>query len=128
MDSLEQVVASDEETGGEIFLFHDVLSRDEEDPSTKAARKLDWETFIAGLPKRDRLMIEFLIEGKTGSAMARKLKVSDSIIRTSKKDLALKILEFMGFDILVQIQRRPNWKQDLEGIRERMACKHERSH
>jgi FixJ family two-component response regulator len=76
---------------------------------------------LADLSAQDQAIIQFLIEGKTGSALARKLRVSDSTIRTSKKNLAQKILEFMGFDILVQIQRRPNWKQDLQATREKMA-------
>jgi hypothetical protein len=41
LDSMEQVVAENQETGSEIFELHDVLSSDEEDPSTKAARKMD---------------------------------------------------------------------------------------
>jgi hypothetical protein len=126
INSLEEVVASSEEAGGEIFTFNDVLSRDEEDPSTKAARKLDWETFMASLSARDQAIIQFLIEGKNGSAMARKLKVSDSTIRNSKKSLAVKIQEFMGFDILVQVQRKPEWKNNLGATKEKMACRHER--
>ena len=39
-----------------------------------------------------------------------------------------KIWEFMGFDILVQIQRQPQWKQNLEATKEKMACKHQRAH
>ena len=37
---LEEVVAIDEITGGEVLLS-DVLSNDQEDPATKAARKMD---------------------------------------------------------------------------------------
>ena len=128
LNSLEEVVASNEENGGEIFELHDVLSRDEEDPGTKAARKMDWQSFMASCSARDQAIIQFLIEGKTGSAMARKLGVCTSTINHSKKNLAVKILEFMGWDILVQVQRTPRWKQDLQSIREKMACKHERCH
>jgi hypothetical protein len=60
--------------------------------------------------------------------MARKLKVCDSTIRTSKKNLSLKIQEYMGSDILVEVRRCRRCKQDLEATREKMACKHERSH
>jgi hypothetical protein len=28
----------------EVFTFNDVLSNDHEDPATRAARRLDWET------------------------------------------------------------------------------------
>jgi hypothetical protein len=128
LESLEQVVAEDQEGGGEIYLLHDVLASNQEDPSTKAARKMDWESFMASLSRRDRAIIQLIIEGKTGSAMARKLKVCDSTVRSRKKDLALKILEFMGINILIDIQRRPQWKQNLEATKEKMACKYDRLH
>ena len=67
LNSLEEVVASNEENGSEIFELHDVLSRDEEDPGTKAARTNGLAAFMAGLSARDQAIIEFLIEGKTGS-------------------------------------------------------------
>jgi hypothetical protein len=128
LNSLEEVVASNEETGGEIFELHDVLSRDEEDPGTKAARKMDWASFMASCSARDQAIIQFLIEGKTGSAMARKLGVCTSTIQHRKKNLAVKILGFMGCEILVDIQRSPRWKQDLQSIREKMACRYDRAH
>jgi hypothetical protein len=65
-------------------------------------------------------------EGRSLRDAARVLRVSDSTMQSSKRNVAEKILEFMGFDILVQIQRRPQWKQNLETIRERMACREER--
>ena len=42
LNSLEEVVASNEENGSEIYELHDVLGSDEEDPGTKAARDMDW--------------------------------------------------------------------------------------
>jgi hypothetical protein len=54
--------------------------------------------------------------------MARKLKVNDSAFQTSKRRLRIKIVEFMGPEILIDIQRRPQWKQNLEATREKMAC------
>jgi hypothetical protein len=92
---------------GEPLVLHDVFSRDEEDPATKAARKMDWDSFIAALSARDQAIIQFMIEGKSGCAMARQLKVCDSTIRTSKKNLALEIQEFMGADILIEVRRSP---------------------
>ncbi len=106
--------------------MHDVLSRDEEDPGTKAARRLDWASFLASLSARDQSIIQFLIEGNTSGSMARKLGVCTSTIQHRKRSLAVKIQEFMGCEILVEIQRSPRWKQDLETTREKMACKYER--
>lgn len=128
LHSLEEVVASDEETGGEIFTFNDVLSNDQEDPATKAARKLDWETFCAGLNDRDRAVIEFVVEGRTLRDAAHALRVSDSTMQKARCNLALKIVEFMGLDILVEVRRSPRWKDSLDATRERQACRDERRH
>ena len=126
LTSLDDVAARDEESGGEIFLLHDVLADGGEDPATKATRKLDWETFCAGLSERERAVIQFIVEGRSLRDAAHALRVSDSAVQHSKRNVAVKILEFMGFDIPVEIQRRPQWKQNLETIRERMACREER--
>jgi DNA-binding CsgD family transcriptional regulator len=127
LTSLEDVAAIDEETGGEIY-FHDVLSRDEECPATKAARNLDWQSFMASLSARDQAIIQFTIEGRTSSSMARQLGVCPSTIQHRKKNLALKILEFLGADILIEVCKSPRWKQDLQATREKMACREERRH
>ena len=42
LHSMEEVVASDEETGGEIFTFNDVLSNEQEDPSRREDSKRDF--------------------------------------------------------------------------------------
>ena len=124
---MEEVVAVNEETGGEIYLLHDVLSSDADDPSMAVARKLDWEEFCADLPANEKAVVEFLIEGKSGSAIARKLKTTDSRIQTIKRHLAKAIVEFMGPEILQEIQKLPAWKNSINATRERLACKHERS-
>jgi hypothetical protein len=128
LESMEEVVASNEEQGGEIFELHDVLGSDHEDVAQAVARKMDWEDFMAGLSERDQAVIECLIEGKSTSSMSRKLKVSDWSIKNSKKSLAVKIAEFMGADILLEVRKSPQWKQDLEATREKLACKHDRAH
>lgn len=127
LESMEEVVAVNDECGGEIYYLHDVLSNnDADDPSVVAARKLDWQEFVADLPKRERIVVEFLVEGASGSAIARKLKTTDSKIRAIKKHLAQAIVEFMGPEILKEIQRRPRWKDGVMATRERMACKYDR--
>ena len=99
LESMEVVVAVNEESGGEIFELHDVLANDHEDVAVAVARKLDWEEFCADLPAREVAVIEFLLEGKSGSAIARKLKTTDSRIQTIKRHLAKAIVEFMGPEI-----------------------------
>jgi hypothetical protein len=41
---------------------------------------------------------------------------STSTMRQSKQNLAAKILEFMGAEILLEIQRQPQWEQNLDSI------------
>ncbi|MCX6921807.1 MAG: hypothetical protein NT154_01100 [Verrucomicrobia bacterium] len=127
LNSLDEPAGVDEETGGELA-FHDVLSRDEEDPSTKAARKMDWESFLAGLSARDQAVIEGLVEGTSRSAMARKLGVCTSTIHHRKRSLAKAIAAFMGDDILIEVRRLPRWKDDLDATKERQTVRYERSH
>ena len=92
------------------------------------ARKLDWEEFCADLPARELAVIELILEGKSGSAIARKLNTTDSRIKTIKHHLAKAVIEFMGPEILKEIQHWPRWKNDILATRERLACRHERSH
>jgi DNA-binding CsgD family transcriptional regulator len=113
---------------GEPLVLHDVLSRDEEDPATKAARKLDWQTFMAGLSARDRAIIGCLVEGKPLASLARRRHLNNSTLLYHKERLALKIQAYMGADILIQIRRKPNWKDSLDASRERLACREERRH
>ena len=127
LSSLDEPAAVDEETGGELT-FNDVLSRDEEDPSIQAARKMDWETFMAGLSTRDQAVIEGLVEGTSGSAMARKLGVCSFTIQHRKRSLAKAVAAFMGDDILIEVRRLPRWKDSLDATKERQAVRYERCH
>jgi DNA-directed RNA polymerase specialized sigma24 family protein len=126
MTSLDEVAAANEECGGDIYTFNDVLSNDQEDPGTKAARKMDWESFCAGLPERERVAVVLVAEGKTLREAARLLGVSDSAMQGSKRSLGVKILEFMGADIMIEVRRRPQWRSNLETTRERQACRVQR--
>ena len=126
LTSLDEL-ASDDDLG-EPLLLHDVLSRDEEDPGTRAARRLDWAQFWSELSRRERALIEFMIEGNNPRKAAHALRVSSSAIQDSKRDLAVKLLEFMGTDILIELSRLPRWKQDLQAIREKMECREQRRH
>jgi hypothetical protein len=47
-------------------------------------------------------------------------------MQTSKRRLGVKILEFMGADIMIEVRRRPQWRNCLEATRERQACRVQR--
>jgi DNA-directed RNA polymerase specialized sigma24 family protein len=126
LHSLDEPAAMDEATGAEIFTVGDVFSNDQEDPATIAARKMDWQTLLARLPARERAIVVFLLEGRTVSEVAVAFRLSRSTLQTSKNRLADLILEFMGADILIEVRRRPGWRNDLNTTREKMACRHDR--
>jgi FixJ family two-component response regulator len=91
-------------------------------------RNLDWQDLYAELPRREKAIITLMVQGKSGSAIARKLKVTVSAIQTGKRHLAKAIVEFMGPDILAQVRKLPRWKDSLDATRERQACRYERNH
>ena len=126
LESMEQVVASNDESGSEIYELHDVLASNQEDPSVKAARRMDWDSFLSGVSEQDKTMITLLVDGFGGSEIARKLKVCTSTIHHRKRHLALAIQEFMGLDIIIDVQKQPGWKDSINAARERMTCKYER--
>ena len=113
---------------GEPLVLHDVLSRDEDDPATKAARKLDWDSLMASLSARDQAIISCLVEGKPLASLARRRHMNNSTLLYHKRHLADAIQNYMGSDILIQIRRKPHWKNDLDASRERLACREERRH
>lgn len=113
---------------GEPLLLHDVLASSQEDPATKAARSMDWQEFMAGLSKLDQAIIRCVTEGKRLSSLVRKRHLNSSTVLYHKRRLADAIVNFMGSDILIQIQRRPGWKDSISCTRERLACHEERRH
>jgi hypothetical protein len=113
---------------GEPLALHDVLSRDEEDPATKALRNIDYQTFMATLSAKGQAIINCLAEGKPLASLARRRHLNTSTLLYHKRRLADAIQDFMGSDILIQIRRKPNWKDSLDASRERLACREERKH
>jgi len=127
LHSLNEVV-SQSEAGDEIFELHDVISNDHEDPSVRATRKLDWDTFLGGLSKVERIVVEFLYAGKTLRQAGRSVGVGDSTMQTYRKKIAAKVVEFMGADILRDIAAIPNWRIGLDCERALLACRADRRH
>jgi hypothetical protein len=125
LHSLNEVVAQSE-NGFEIFELQDVISQDTEDPSTQAARNIDWDAFMAGLSCIEKLVVEFLSAGKTLRDAGRKAGLSDSSMQTYRNRIAAKLLDAMGADILKDIAQIPGWRIGLDCERELMACRADR--
>jgi hypothetical protein len=124
LSSMDEEVASDDL--GEPLLLHDVLGNDQEDPSTRAARKMDWSDFLSGLSKRDVAVIECLIEGKPLAGLARRRHLNTSTMMYHKERLGRAIQAYMGTDILIEIGRKPRWKDSINATREKLACHDQR--
>ena len=124
-ESFDEAVKEDE-FGGEPLLLGDVFSNQQEDPATKAARKLDWEQFVSTLNDRGRAVVAALVDGGQLKEVAARFQVSTSTINTTRSQLAVKIREFFGSDILKEIARMPEWKSSLLAQRELLACRVER--
>ena len=125
LHSLNEVVAEDE-CGVEIFELQDVISNDREDPATVAARQLDWDAFLDQLSHIEQLVVEFMSAGKTLRDVARKVGVSDSAMQTYRRKIAVKLLEFMGADVLRDLAIMPGWRINLDCEREAQACRNAR--
>jgi hypothetical protein len=127
LHSLHEVVALSE-AGDEVLELHDVISNDHDDPSIKAARRLDWAALCNSLTKLELLMIECVCFGLTTREICRAVKLTKNKLAELQRKVAVKIAGYMGNDILLEIAAIPNWKIGLDCERELLACKHERRH
>jgi FixJ family two-component response regulator len=89
---------------------------------------MDSEAFMAGLSERDKVIIQFIVQGKPLAILARRRHLNSSTMLYHKERLALKIQNFMGPQILVDILQRPSWKDCINSTREKTACREERRH
>lgn len=125
LDGLDDAVKT-EEGSEDPLLLSDVFSNEQEDPSVKAARKVDWEVFLNTLNERFRAILDVLAEGGCLKDVAAKFKVSTTTINTNRIELAVKLREFFGADILKDLARIPQWRSNLLAHREFLACREQR--
>jgi 4-hydroxy-3-methylbut-2-en-1-yl diphosphate synthase IspG/GcpE len=125
LHSLSEVV-SESECGNEIFELQDVISNDHEDPGTVAARRLDWDTLCQSLTQLEMLLIKCLVNGLGIREAAEIAHVSYWTMQDYRRKVAVKIVEFMGVEILCDIALTPGWKIGLDCERELLACRADR--
>lgn len=61
-------------------------------------------------------------QGKEFTAIARKLRVGVSTVHTARQHLATKVLDFIGPQILADLQKRAQWQQGILATSAKMAC------
>jgi hypothetical protein len=104
----------------------EVLASKQDDPSTKAARQLDWDELIQDLNDVAREILTALANGLELTLLVPRLGRSRSALQSDKRDLAKCVREHLGDDILRQVQERPAWQNNIAAMRERLACYRER--
>ena len=87
---------------------------------------MDWSTFLDGLNRLEKLLVDCLVNGLGVREAAEIARVSYWTMRNHLKLLANKVIEFMGMDILKDIAAQPNWRISLDCERELMACRADR--
>jgi hypothetical protein len=112
--------------GDEPLTFADVLASKQDDPSTKAARHLDWNEVIHVLGDMAKEVLNALVSGHELTGLVPRLGRSRSALQSDKGELAKLIRERLGEDILRQVQEQPRWQNNIAAMRERLACRRER--
>jgi len=125
MSSFQEEVIEPEDLG-DLFTLADALSCGTDDPSTAAARSLDWQEFVNDQPSRIKTIVRFMAEGMPTKEIANECKVSTSTIRNHQERLKSSVREFFGNSILEEVIELPGWKNSLIAQRERIACKLDR--
>lgn len=74
---------------------------------------MDWDEFLIGLSEREKCVVEKLLVSRNMSEIARSVKLDPKTIQNCRDQLVVKILDFMGPDILREIERRPGWRENL---------------
>ena len=81
---------------------------------------------IDSLDRTAKAILVALIEGRELTLLVRPLKRSRTALHYDKVKLGRQIQACLGQDILVQAQARPGWRNTLNAVQERFACRAER--
>jgi hypothetical protein len=100
----------------------ELMSRDEEDPCTKATRKLDWQQFYGTQDRNGRRLLHCIVEGQSPREIAGQLKLTRLAIRQQTNQLRTAVKSFFGESVLAEVCRSPQWFNDLRAVREHLAC------
>ena len=126
VSSFDEPVAMEDYPCSE-FTVNDVFGSDQEDPSIAAARRIDWEEFLQMQDECCQAIVLALVEGEPMRELTQKFNLSLSSLQNRKQQLGLRIRQFMGDAVLVDSTRQPQWRDGIAAMRERQACRLDRS-
>jgi len=124
--SFDEPVAVDRSTD-EPLTLGEILPAHDDDPATQACRRLDWDNLIQQLDAITKAVLLCLATCEELTSLVQRFGKSRSMIQNHKDRLGRLIKELMGEDILRQVQEQPGWHNDVQAIREKLACRWERS-
>jgi len=110
----------------EPLTLGEVLASGAEDPASEAGRKLDWDWVTEQLDGVARAILGCLASGENLMVLVPRLGRSRSALQHHKERLARLIQDWLGADIMRQVQERPVWLNNVHATRQRMACRWER--
>ena len=102
----------------------DTIASKSEDTASKVLRQIDWQAFLDTLDARKRRIVEELMLGYGTGDIARLLAVTAPRIVQLKREIARKIKEFMGDNILVDVGQESVWQRDIRCLREKGEWKY----
>jgi hypothetical protein len=110
----------------EPLTLGEVLASAVEDPASEAGRKMDWDWVSEQLDEVARAILCCLASGENLMVLVPRLGRSRSALQHHKERLARLIQDWLGSDIMRQVQERPAWLNTVHATRQRMACRWER--
>jgi hypothetical protein len=126
VSSIHEEVPMSSETD-ETVPVSELMSRDEEDPCTKATRKLDWQQFYGTQDRNGRRLLTCIAEGQSTGEIAGRLKLTRLAVRQRTNQLRTDLKSFFGDGVFAEVCRSPQWFNDLRAVKEHLACRGERN-
>ena len=120
--SMETEVGWDPEMN-EAIRLGEFLACNQDDPSVRAARNLDWDDFTNSHDYRYGVLLTDMAEGKDVLARSKEWGQKYSQVRSMKEKMEMALREHMGPEAVSDAVRRPAWVGDLHAERERSACR-----
>ncbi len=120
--SMETEIGWDPELNEPIRLG-EFLSCNQDDPSTRACRNIDWDEFIDSHDYRYGVLLKDMAEGKDVLSRSKEWGKKYSQVRVLKERMESALREYMGESAMADCMKRPVWFGDIHAERERSACR-----
>ena len=120
--SMESEIGYDPETQ-EAIRLGEFLACSQDDPSTRAARNIDWDEFTNSHDYRYAVLLKDMAEGKDVLSRSKEWGSKYSQVRVLKERMEAELREHLGHEAVSEACRVPLWKAGIRAERERSACR-----